>query len=104
MTLTAVNPQPGLVNVVPVGGTAVTVATPPMFGVYIVNPLTAADQGIGAAEPLYINPTGSAATTQARGGTCAIAPGQSWSGIPGSIDPVSVNAPTSGHQFVCVRW
>lgn len=94
--VTAVSPQGGLVNTVAVGGTAVVVARPPILGIYIVNPAN-------ATEPLYVDPVGNAGVV-ASGTTVALAPGQSWAGVPGSITPVSVNAATAGHAFSCVRW
>lgn len=100
--VTAVTPGGG-VFAVPVGGTAVSVGSPPFNGCYITNPLTAADQGIGTAEALYVNPAG-AATVTGFNATVALQPGQTWSGIPGSTLPISVNAPTSGHRFAFVRW
>lgn len=94
--VTAVTPQAGLVGVVSPGGTAVTVALPPINGIYIVNPAN-------ATEALFVNPVGPA-TLVASGANVALAAGQSWTGIPGSTLPVSVNAATNNHAFVCVRW
>ena len=100
--VTAVTPTGGTFAIV-TGGTAISLGGPPWNGCYITNPLTAADQGIGAAEPLYINPVGNATVTGFNQ-TVAIQPGQTWTGIPGSTLPVSVNAATTNHRFVFVRW
>lgn len=94
--VTAVNPQGGLVSSITTGGTAVVVARPPIMGCYIVNPVT-------ATEPLFVDPVGTPGLV-ATGTTVALAAGQSWNAIPGATTPVSVNAATAGHQFVCVRW
>ena len=101
--VTAVIPAGGPPFAVAVGGTAVTVGGPPWNGCYITNPLTAADQGIATAEPLYVNPIGTA-TVNGFNQTVALQPGQTWNGIPGSIFGISVNAPTGGHRFTFVRW
>jgi hypothetical protein len=85
------------------GGAAVVALTGKVNGYYIVNPLSATDQGIGAVEPLYIDTT-TTATTTASGTNAALAPGQPFGGIFGSTTNVSVNAATSGHNFTCVRW
>ncbi len=85
------------------GGTAVVALTGKVNGYYIVNPLSATDQGLGAVEPLYIDTT-TTATTTASGTNAALAPGQPFGGIFGSSTNVSVNAASSGHNFTCVRW
>ena len=72
-------------------------------GGYIVNPLLAADQGIGTAEPLYINQVGAAATV-ANGTTIALQPGQSYTVIPNTTTPVSVASLTASHKFTAVQW
>lgn len=91
------------VTTVTTGGTAVNAFSGPVNGYYIVNPLTLADEGIVAAEPLLLNPAG-AATAAANGTTEALPPGAIFAGIAGSTGPVSINAVTSGHKFTCVRW
>lgn len=94
----AVTPIPGLVSAVAVGGTAVTVVAPNPAGGFITNPASAADQGLGAAESLYVNPIG-AATLTAIGTTFEIPPGGSWPLIAGQTTPTSVNAVSAGHRF-----
>lgn len=97
------NPRGGMTFTVATGGTAVTVMSGPSNGCYIVNPLTTTDEGISPVEPLYIDPTTTATTTGNTTNT-AVAPGQPWFCIPNSSLPVSVNAATTGHKFVVVRW
>lgn len=85
------------------GGTAVTAISGKTNGYYIQNPLSTTDEGVTPVEPLYVDPT-KAATTTGSGTNSAIAAGQAYSGIGLSSVNVSVNAATSGHAFVCVRW
>ena len=103
MVAPAVTPIPGLASVVTTGGTSVVVVAGGPNGGLIVNPYTAADQGLSEPEVLYIDPIG-AATENANGNTFALQPGQSWSIIPGQTTPTSVNADTGGHNFVAVYW
>ena len=88
------------------GGTAVTAVSGPVNGGWIVNPLTATDQGIGAAEPLYVDNTSATPGTTGNGTTTAIAAGGSYSLIPSTNGSyvVGINAATSGHKIACVRW
>jgi|SRR5215471_17349970 len=76
---------------------------PNMSGGYIVNPLTAADQGLASAEVLYVNQVG-AADTQANGTTIALQPGQSYTVIPNTTSPVSVASASANHKFTAVQW
>lgn len=100
---TPVVPVAGLTSQVTTGGTAVTAIPASPNGGFITNPLTAADQGLGGTEPLYINPV-TAATLNANGTTIALAPGQTWQIIPGQTTVTSVNATSSGHKFTAVFW
>lgn len=72
-------------------------------GGYVVNPLLAADQGLTAAEVLYVNQVGPS-DTQANGTTIALQPGQSYTVIPNTTSPVSVAAPSANHKFTAVQW
>lgn len=101
MTATPVTPVPGLASQVSTGGVAVTFAPGGVQGGFITNPASNVDQGISpsAAENLYIDPTGAAATLSANGTCFALAPGQTWVLIPGQTTSTSVNAATSGHKF-----
>jgi hypothetical protein len=99
-----VTPRACDLTTVATGGTAVNaIASGPVNGFYITNPLTLTDEGIAAAEPLLVNPVG-AATAAANVNTIALPPGSTYNGVPLSAGPVSVNAVTSGHKFTCVRW
>lgn len=98
-----VTPVPGLTSVVTTGGTPVQVSTGGDSGGFIVNPASAADQGLVTAESLFINPVGSA-DVHAFGETFELFPGQSWEFIAGQTTPTSVNAATGGHRFSVVRY
>jgi hypothetical protein len=76
---------------------------PNMSGGYIVNPLSASDQGITTAEILYVNQV-QAAGVVANGTTVALEPGQSYTVIPNTTTPVSVASATGGHKFTAVEW
>lgn len=92
----AVTPVPGLVSQVTTGGTAVTVFNGGINGGIITNPAT-------ATEFLFVNAVTNAATT-ASGTTFGLAPGQSWTAVPGQTTPTTVNAVSSGHAFSAVSW
>jgi len=72
-------------------------------GGYIVNPTTAADQGLTTAEVLYVNQVQNC-TVQANGTTIALQPGQTYTIIPNTTTPVSVAAPSASHKFTAVQW
>lgn len=100
-----VAPAQGNLSTVVTGGTAVIAVTGPVRGCYIVDPATATDQGIAAAENGYVDPT-KAATLVGNGSNVALVAGQSWT-CPTSMAPGSsvwINAATSGHKFVVVVW
>jgi|SRR6516225_1412712 hypothetical protein len=84
-------------------GLPVTAISANQSGGYIVNPLLAADQGIGTAEVLFVNQVGSA-ITNANGTTIALQPGQSYTVIPSTTTPVSVASLTANHKFTAVMW
>ena len=94
-------------NSVTTGGTAVTVLTGPIAGGTIANPLSAAAQGIGAAENLYISFVGTPGSTDAApgNGTLILVPGASYS-LPALADGVTLkaNAATSAHKFTAFSW
>ena len=97
-------PQPRACNTTTVatGGTAVTAISGPYNGYFIVNPLSATDEGV-AVEPLYVDPT-TTATGTGNATNSALAPGQPYYASTPGVGPVSVNAASSGHKFTCVRW
>lgn len=72
-------------------------------GGYIVNPLSAVDQGLATAEVLYVNQVGPS-DTQANGTTIALQPGQSYTVIPATTTPVSVASLSPAHKFTAVQW
>lgn len=100
--MTNVTPAPGLIDIIATGGTSVGVIQAFPNGGLIVNPLTASDQGLSVAEPLYINPTGKPAQLVGRNQTFAIQPGQTWFVVPSQSTTTFANAASSGHRFSCV--
>jgi hypothetical protein len=100
-----VTPRACDTTTVSTGGTAVSAITGPVNGYIIVNPTSAANQGIETAEDLALNMVTSATTTE-NGTTIELVPGQSytWTQQSPLTNPVSVNAATSGHEFACERW
>lgn len=82
---------------------AVSIITGPSNGCYITNPLSATDQGVAAAEVVYVNPV-TTATTAGNGTTVTLSPGQTWYCIPFSTLPVSAIAATRNHKLSIVRW
>jgi hypothetical protein len=101
MTATIVHgaAQPKVVT----GGTPVIAFSGPVAGGVILNPLTALDQGIAAAEPLFIDLTGPAALVETVT-TMRIVPGQRFDVPAQPTCNVSVNAGTSGHKFSAAYW
>ena len=84
-------------------GVAVTAISPNMSGGFIVNPLSAADQGLATAEPLYVNQV-TVAATAANGTTIALQPGQSYTVIPGTTTSVTCASASANHKFTAVQW
>lgn len=103
MAATPVTPTAGAASEVTIGGTSVIAALAAPNGGFITNPASAADQGLADAETLYVDPVG-AAGLEANGTTFALAPGQSWSLIPGQTTQTSVNAASSGHKYSVVVY
>lgn len=68
----------------------------------IVNPASATDQGIGAAEEIWVNVNG-AATTSAGGNSVPIAPGGNIMVWP-ATNAISWNAATTGHKIAGYCW
>lgn len=100
-----VSPQQGLATVITVGGAGVMVIPPGAYGGYIWNPYTAGDQGIGIAEPIYVNPL-AAPSLQGFGATMVVYPGADpyRVPVPKSTYGIWVNAASSGHRFTVVYW
>jgi hypothetical protein len=84
-------------------GTPVIAIAANQAGGYIVNPTTAADQGLPTAEPLYVNQV-TGATLNANGTTLALLPGQAYTIIPSTTTPVTVSSASANHQFTAVQW
>jgi hypothetical protein len=84
-------------------GTPVNAIDVNQAGGFIVNPVTASDQGLSTAEVLYVNQVGPA-TLQANVTTIALQPGQSYSVIPNTTTAVSVASVSASHQFTAVMW
>lgn len=103
MAATPVTPVAGLASQIVTGGTAVIAVGPAPNGGFITNPASATDQGLGGTETLYVDPVGTALTS-GHGTTFALAPGQSWSIIPGQTTNTSVNAATTGHRFSVIYF
>ena len=102
-----VTPVAGPVAVITTGGTAVTIATGPINGGYVINPYTVAGQNIAAVENLYINgvATPGSSDATANGTTSSLYPGSRFD-FPASATGVvwKANAATSGHKFTVVLW
>ena len=98
-------PAAGAVSVVTTAGTAVTAVQGPINGGFITNPLSATDQGIGAAEGLTVNFVTTATNAGNNGSQLLLAAGATIA-LPalGPSGKVSVNALTSGHKFTVVIW
>ena len=103
MAAPPVTPVAGLISAVALGGTAAPAVPGGISGGFITNPSSASEQGLGAAEALYVDPVG-AAGTSGHGTTFTLQPGQSWPLIPGQTTQTSVNAISSGHRFSVVYW
>lgn len=86
-----------------VAGQPINAIGPNVGGGYIVNPLTAGDQGLTLAEQLFISQVGPAALV-ANDSTLALQPGQSYTVIPGTTTGVSVASASPSHKFTAVMW
>lgn len=97
-------PFSGLSNIVATGGQPVAVANAGTNGGYVTNPLSAVDQNVPNAEPLYVDPVGPCVALAAGGTILALQPGDTYTLVPGSTLPTIVNATTGGHKFTVVLW
>jgi hypothetical protein len=84
-------------------GTSVIAIPVNQAGGYVVNPLSATDQGLAANEVLYVDQVGPAKLT-ANGTTIALQPGQSYTVVPNTITPVTVASNSASHKFTAVCW
>jgi len=96
MTVTPVTPRPGLVSQIATGGNPVEVIPANPNGGFITNPAT-------ATETLFVNPVADAELA-AGGTTFGLAPGQTWTVIPGQTTATTCNAASSGHGFSAIYW
>lgn len=102
-----ITPATGTTATIVTGGTAVTLATGPINGGYVINPANAASQGIVTAENAYVDPVATPGSTDAaaNGTTALLQAGQSFY-LPPLVTGVLVkgNAGTSGHKLTVVTW
>ena len=94
-----ITPYPLAFNKIQSGGAAVAVAFGPLAGGFIVNPRTAADQGIAVVEAIFVDVTGNPAVTRETATCVPVQPGGVFVIPAGLTTDVSVNALTSGHSF-----
>lgn len=105
--LLRITPILGAANTIITGGTPITVATGPINGGYVTNPLNAAAQKIATAENAYLDMVGNPGSTDANanGSTVLLAPGQNFDlPVLAAGITVKVNAATSGHALTVVTW
>jgi hypothetical protein len=97
-------PTQGLAIVTPAtAGQPVAAIDANQAGGYITNPINASDQGLGAAEPLYVDQV-NPAKTSANGTTIALQPGQTYAIVPYTSTQVSVASASASHSFTAVQW
>ena len=103
----SVVPAPALATEIVSGGVAVEVCAGPITGGYVMNPVSAAAQGLGSTENLYVDPINAPGSTDAaaNGTTTLLAPGDVYQ-IPALAagQQLRANATSSGHKFTAVRW
>lgn len=105
----ALSPQAGYVApsgalVIAVGGTAQQLVAVEEIqnGLYVENPLTATDQGVGTAEALIVDPVG---TTAAYPGTSVkLQPGDHVLFTNALTGTVFVSAASTGHKFSAFKF
>jgi len=103
MALVPINLFHGNATQVITGGTPVVAIHALVSGGVIWNPLNASDQGIGVAENLYVSEVGAPGLVGNQT-TFEVLPGQFYFATPNSVNPIQVNAATSGHLFTAVLW
>jgi hypothetical protein len=96
-------PAAGTAYAIVTGGVPLNIITGPVNGCYVTNPTSATDQNIATAENIYLNPV-TAATTTGNGTNVTIAPGQSYSCVPGQTTNLSMIAATTAHAVTVVKW
>jgi hypothetical protein len=98
MAAASLNLFPAAATEVVTGGQAVTAVFAGAAGGQIMNPASAADQGIDIVESLFYSFTGPAGTVESAT-TFPLQPGQILDIPAGMTTGVSVNAVSSGHKF-----
>lgn len=73
-------------------------------GCLIYNPASAAQEGIGAPESIFIDFTGNAAILGAGGSSQEIFPGSGWNCPSGMTTGISWIAATAGHLVTATAW
>jgi hypothetical protein len=97
---TPVSIYPGASSFVGMAGVSVVAAYGPILGGLLTNPLSATDQGLQTAEPLFADLTAPAALSETPT-TVELLPGASFT-IPANFGgTLWVNAPTAMHRFSC---
>ncbi len=99
----SVTPVAGPNTQITTGGTPVIAISANANGGYITNPALNTDQGITTAEAILVDPV-NPPSLSANGTTVSIQPGGTYLVIPGSVNPVYVNAATGGHKFTAVQY
>ena len=99
----AVQTYPGAYNHIPRGSVAVPAIYGGALGGKIINPGTAALQGIGLVEVLFYDFTGPAAPYETST-TMPLQPGQSVDLPANMATDASVTALTAGHRFISYMW
>jgi len=101
--MTPVSLYPGAASRIPLAGVSIPAVYGPVLGGFVVNPFSAADQGLQTAEPLFLDPTGPAALFETST-TIELSPGGTWS-LPANFGgTLYINAATAGHQFSSVVY
>jgi hypothetical protein len=100
-------PAPALATQIVSAGVAVEVLAGPVAGGYVTNPATAAAQGLGSTENLYVDPVNSpgGSDATANGTTTLLTPGSTYTVPPlAAGQQLRANATSAGHKFTAVAW
>ena len=94
-------------NTVVSGGVAITVASGPINGGFVMNPASSSGQGISASENVYLDMVNSPGSVDSAGNgtTMVLSAGEVFSlpSLGGGVI-VRVNAATSGHKLAGEVW
>lgn len=100
-------PVPAMASQVVSAGVPVTVAQGPIAGGYVTNPATAAAQGLGSTENLYVDPINAPGGGDATAnGTTTLLPAGSTYAVPALAagQQLRANSTSAGHKFTGVTW